>query len=77
MNKEAFIVGFRKAGMDLNLDALQVHSLWTQVLNYPESRSDFEKMSDEKLDMDVETLDTLANLEGLEKLSKELGLPCV
>lgn len=73
MNKEAYIAGFKKAGMDLNLDNLQVQNLWNQVLIYPESRKDFEKMSNEPLGMDFETLDTLANLDKIEKLSQELG----
>ena len=74
MNKEAYKAGFEKAGRDMGLDDYQIHKLWNASLNYPEFNKDFQKMSNDKLDMDIETLDTLSNLEKLDKLAKELGI---
>lgn len=69
MSKEAFRAGFFKAGGDSGLNTTELESLWKIALNYPEMNEEFNKLSDDRLDIDVESLDTISQLNDLYKKS--------
>ncbi len=74
MNKRAVQLGFEKTGRDLGLDNVQITNLWRQSLNYPEFNQMIQKMSDEKLDIPIETLDTISSLEKISAMQKEFEM---